>query len=388
MHAALQGANHILAAPCAAAEETPNPILPLGGAHDVDLSQTDDCGVGGECGEQPRRTAFVLGNYEDRLNQRVPGLGWRAIVPAMGSRQIRGGYYLTTPRAQARPRYQGITVLTKSPVAVYDSAQARRPLITELRNIYEYRGLLRLLVVRNLVIRYKRSLLGVWWTLLNPLLMTGVMYIIFSQVFNRTARGGVPFIVYLLSGISLAMFFSQGVVAAGSSVLNARNVLTKVYVPAEVYTASAAISAAVNFAIMLVPLLVLQLALGVGIPWTIPLIIIPAFAMLTLVAGLGLILASVAVHFYDVLDFTKVLAQLMTWMIPTFYPLSMIPDRYVPIIKANPLYSYLVSFRGFVYEGEFVPAWNFIVMGATSAILFTLGVWVFGRSWQSVMTKL
>ena len=278
--------------------------------------------------------------------------------------------------------------MTTSSLTVYDSAQVRRPFITEFRNFLDYRALIRLLVSRDLTVRYKRSVLGVWWTIIGPLLQTAVMFVVFSQVFQRTARGDIPFIVYLLSGIVLVTFFAQGTVSSGSSIVSSRNILGKVYVPPEVFSLSAAFSALVNFMIMLIPLVLFQLITGVGIPWTFLLVPIPGFAMLALVAGLGLILGAAAVHFYDVIDLSRVLAQLMTWMVPTFYTLDMVPDGFVPFIKANPLYSYLVVFRGFAWGGEFAPWWNFVVMIATSILALSLGVYVFSRSWKNLVGML
>jgi ABC-type polysaccharide/polyol phosphate export permease len=292
------------------------------------------------------------------------------------------------PAAAPPLRPEEATVLTKSPATYYDSDLIRRPVVTEFRNFWDYRGLIRLLVVRDLIVRYKRSILGVWWTLLNPILQTAVMWLVFSQVFERSARGDIPFIVYLLSGITLVQLFTQGVVATGSSILGSRNLLVKVYVPPEVFSLAASLTALVNFAIMLVPLFALELILGVGVPVTAILVWIPAVAMLALVAGLGLMLAAAAVHFYDVIDLAKVLAQLMTWMVPTFYTLAMIPEEFHPIIKANPLYSYLAVFRGFAITGLVAPLWNFAVMVVTSVLALGIGVWVFSRSWRSLVARL
>lgn len=270
---------------------------------------------------------------------------------------------------------------------IYDSDQLRRPIATELKNLWEYRGLLKLLVARDLTVRYKRSTLGVWWTLLNPLLTTTVLWIVFSNFF-RFQTEGEPYIVYLLSGILLVTFFSQGVIATGSSIVNSASVLSKVYVPAEVFSVAASVAALANFGISLVPLIVIQLVTGVGIPVTILLVPIPAICLLLLVAGLGLLVASAAVYFYDVLDLTAVLTQLIGFLTPTFYPLSIIPDRFLGFIFANPLYSYLEVFRGFMYLGEFAPAWNFVVMVSTSLGVLLLGVWVFTKSWKNLVVVL
>jgi ABC-2 type transport system permease protein len=275
-----------------------------------------------------------------------------------------------------------------SSAQIYDSDQARRPLVTELRNFSAYWGLIRLLVTRDLTVRYKRSALGVWWTLLNPLLTSAVMYIVFSQVFRFQLEGDEPFIVYLVSGILLVTYFAQGVIAAGSAIVNSAHMLSKVYVPAEVFSLAAGAAAAANFMVSMIPLLIIQLVTGWGIPWTVIFTPIPVIAMLMLVTGLGLLVASAAVFFYDTLDLTGVAAQLLGYLTPTFYPLTIIPDHFRIFILANPLYSYLEVFRDLVYRGEMPELWTMAVMGGTSIVALLLGVWVFGRSWKNLVVLL
>jgi ABC-type polysaccharide/polyol phosphate export permease len=127
---------------------------------------------------------------------------------------------------------------------------------------------------------------------------------------------------------------------------------------------------------------------GVGIPWTIILVPIPTLALLALSAGLGMLVASAAVYYFDVIDFTGVLIMLVGYLTPTFYPLSIVPEGFQWVIKANPLYSYLVVFRGFVYEGQFAPSWNFAYMTLSALLALVLGVWVFSRSWRNMLVML
>ena len=278
--------------------------------------------------------------------------------------------------------------MSSNPVIEYDSAAPRRPFIDEFRSLWVQRSLIRLLVTRDLTVRYKRSVFGVWWTLLNPLLTAAVMWLVFSQIFSRVSED-VPFIIYLLSGILLvSTFFSQGVLAAGSSLMTGGNILSKIRVPGEVFAFTAAMAAMVNFTLGLIPLFLIMVLTGTPIPWTVVLVPIPTLAMLALVTGAGMLLAAAAVHFYDVLDLSRVLLQLSIWLVPTFYPIEMIPEKWQFIIKINPLFSYLEVFRGFVYRGDFAPTWNFVYMIASALIFLTLGVWVFSRSWRQMVVKL
>jgi ABC-2 type transport system permease protein len=270
---------------------------------------------------------------------------------------------------------------------VYDSDLRLPPLLDELEQLRRYRDLLRLLIVRDLTLRYKRSLLGVWWTLLNPLLTTAVMWIVFSNIF-RFPTGDVPFIVYLLSGVLLVTFFSQGLNNVSVSVVGSAGILTKVYVPPVIFAVSAATAAAVNFTVSLVPLLAIQLATGTGVPWTALLVPVPALALLALVTGLGLMVAATAIRFADTLDLVAIFVVLVGYLTPTFYPLSIVPEGLRLFIEANPLYSYLRVFRGLVYEGAFAPWWSWAVMLGTAALFLTAGTYVFSRRWRSLAVML
>jgi ABC-type polysaccharide/polyol phosphate export permease len=271
----------------------------------------------------------------------------------------------------------------------YDSAAPRRPIVDPFVNIWTNRRLIGLLVARDLTLRYKRSVLGVWWTILNPLLTTAVYWFVFSAIFQRQGGDEAPFIVYLLSGtLLIASFFSQGSLAGGSSLIGSRSILSKIRVPGESFAVTAALAAAVNFVIGLVMLAVVQLVTGWGIPWTVVLVPIPTIAMLFLVTGFGMLIASAAIHFYDVLDFVRVLMQMAVWLVPTFYPIDIVPENLQILIKINPLYSYLEVFRGFMYEGVFAPTWNFVYMGISAPLVLLIGVWVFSKSWKQAAVRL
>ena len=275
--------------------------------------------------------------------------------------------------------------MTTTPV--YDSATPRAPVVTEIKNLWEHRELIGVLINRDLTIRYKRSTLGMWWTLLNPLLTTFVLWIVFGQFF-RFETPGVPYVVYLLSGILFITFVMQATLASASAIVNNAGILTKVYVPPEVFSSSAALAAGANFAISMVALFVVQLITETGIPWTVILVPIPIIATLALTAGLGLLVASAAVAFYDVIDLTGVLLQIVGYLTPTFYPLDIVPDRFLWLIYANPLHSYLLVFRGFVYEGVFASGWAFLYMGATSIGILILGAWTFSKIWRRLVVVL
>ena len=272
---------------------------------------------------------------------------------------------------------------------IYDSALPRRPLITEFQNLWTYRGLVRLLVNRELTVRYKRSSLGVWWTLLNPLLTTAILWVVFGQfIGGRFGATDEPYVLYLLAGVLFMTFFSQGLLATGAAITGSASILTKVYVPAEVFSFATAIAGAANFLISVIPLLIVQLIAGAGIPWTIVLAPIPIAAMLALVTGLGMLVAAAAVRFYDVVELTRLGVTLLMYATPVFYPISIIPEQFLPLMKANPLFSYMEVFRSLMYRGELPPTWQWLMVVGSALLALALGVWVFSKSWRSLVSSL
>lgn len=272
-------------------------------------------------------------------------------------------------------------------MTVYDSGLRPRPLVDELTNLWRYRGLLGVLVRRDIVVRYKRSLLGVWWTLLDPLLTTLVLWIVLSQVF-RASIPGVPYVIYLYSGVLVYRYFEHATMSVGHSLVDSSGVLSRIYAPAEVFSMSSALAAGFNFAVGLIPLVLLLLLHGVSLPWTALLIPLPALGVLMLAAGVGLALASIAVRFYDVLSFAQVGLFLLGWLTPTFYPIDAVGDRFRLVIELNPLYHYLEVFRGLAYEGSFAPWWSWLVVAVASVVAFGGGAWVFARSWRTAVAML
>lgn len=271
-----------------------------------------------------------------------------------------------------------------APEMVYDSARRAPLLVTELANFWNYRALIRLLVTRDVLVRYKRSLLGIWWTLLNPLLTMSVMWLVFSHIFKfAVGVSGVPYVVYLLAGVILLIFFQQGVEMVASSVVLNLGVLGKVFVPPEVFSWSASIAAAINLMLSAIPLLILQVVLGVGIPWTLLLVPLPVIALLGLVVGLGLIVAAIAVRFHDMLDFNRVIVMLIGYLTPSFYPITIVPHALQRVIVFNPVYHDLVLFRNLIYAGSLSSWQNWVAAFGSGFVMLAIGLTVFARGWRT-----
>jgi ABC-2 type transport system permease protein len=253
-------------------------------------------------------------------------------------------------------------------------------MVKEWLELIRYRELVRNLVSKQLKVRYKRSVLGLVWALLYPLLMMVVMSIVFSALFQSSLPN---FPVYLLSGIVLWNFFSQTTMDGANTILTNVNIIKKIYVPKGVFSVATVLSGLVHLGLAMIPLLIIAAASGT--PLTPSLLFLPVSVMLVsvFVLGVSLALATVAVFFNDILYIYQVLLIALMFLTPIFYPASIVPARYVPILKANPMYYFVECFRLPIYEGV-VPSVEMVAFAAMAALVsLRAGWWLFSRNQNS-----
>jgi len=211
-----------------------------------------------------------------------------------------------------------------------------------------YGYLIRQLVARDFKTKYKRSVLGVLWSFLNPLLTMMVQYIVFSTLF----RSNIPnFRLYLLSGIVCFNFFSEAVGMALQSIVGNASLITKVYVPKYIYPVTRVLSSTINLLLSLIPLLAVMLLTKT--PFR-PAILLLPFGLICLIAfciGVGLILSTMMVFFRDTQFLWGVVSMLWMYATPIFYPESIIPARYMTLYKCNPLYHVIRFVRSILIDG-------------------------------------
>ena len=261
-------------------------------------------------------------------------------------------------------------------VPYYDSAARGAPFVREFRELLRYRDLLRLLVANSIKTRYKRSVLGVVWTLLNPLLTMAVLTIVFSSLF-RFSLTNYP--VYLLSGLLLWGFFAQTTTAAMHSLVWGGGLLKRVYIPRTIFSVSAIATGLVNLLLALGPLALIMLILGH--PFRLALLFLPVGVLLTAMfaLGVGLILSALAVLFVDVVDMYQVLLTAGLYLTPVIYPEEILPAPYAWTVNLNPMHHLIELFRAPIYLGA-LPGPNTILAAVASAVLSLLiGWWVFTR---------
>ena len=248
--------------------------------------------------------------------------------------------------------------------------------------------LIRLLVGRELTLRYKRSVIGIGWTLLNPMLTSFVLWVVFSFVFAGRLPNGQQYAPYLMAGIVLNAFFNQGLIISAESIASNSPVLTKIYVPPQIFPISVALAGLVNFFIGLIPLAIVVYISGQSIALTFPLVIFVGFFLALLVAGLGLSLSLLFIRFDDTRNIVNVLLMILTYFTPIFYPISVLNPRLQKIIVLNPLTSYLDCFRWAFSNNATATLSDWLYMGATGTIAILFGTFVFRKFWPRTVAML
>ena len=252
----------------------------------------------------------------------------------------------------------------------------------------KYAQLIRLLVGRELTLRYKRSVIGIGWTLLNPMLTSFVLWVVFSFVFASKLPGTQQYAPYLMAGILLNTFFNQGVTLSAESIANNGPVLTKIYVPPQVFPISTALAGLVNFFIGMIPLSIVCLISGQSVAWTMPLVLLVGVCLALLTAGIGLTLSIMYIRFDDTRNIVTVMLMILMYLTPVFYPISILSEKLQRIIVLNPLTSYLDVFRWAFSNNATVTAFDWLYMFGTSFVSIAIGTFVFKKYWPRTVAML
>lgn len=213
---------------------------------------------------------------------------------------------------------------------------------------HKYDFLFKQLVKRDFKAKYKRSVLGMFWSFLNPLLTMMVQYVVFSTLFRSDISN---FPVYLLCGIVVFSFFSESSSMALTSIVGNAALINKVYVPKYLYPISRVVSSTINFLLSLIPLAMVMLITRTTITPAILLLPFGVACLITFCIGASLLLSTLMVFFRDTQFLWGVLTMIIMYMTPIFYPETIIPDKFLVLFKMNPLFHYVRFNRAIILQG-------------------------------------
>lgn len=297
---------------------------------------------------QPGSAASPLMNMQDRLEDGTLMLNG---APSEGVLcfAVRGTDYIWTGLHYWEFAVVGAVLLLAGLGTIWlQLRQGKRSyVVNAVIAVQKYRFLIRQLVSRDFKTKYKRSVLGMFWSFLNPLLTMFAQYLVFSTIF----KNDIPnYPAYLLIGIVSFNFFSEACAMALSFIVSNAS-LIKVYMPKYIYPLTRVMSSVVNLGISLVPLLIVILVTGVRIHKSALLAFYFLLCLIIFSLGMGLLLSSAMVFFRDTQFLWGVLSLIWAYITPIFYPETILPDEFKFILRINPLYYFLKNIRLCILSG-------------------------------------
>ncbi|MDH3403972.1 MAG: ABC transporter permease [Acidobacteriota bacterium] len=262
---------------------------------------------------------------------------------------------------------------------IYDSAARPHPFVEELREIFRYRDLVVQWSRRNIQLRYKRSVLGVVWTLLEPLMLMTILALVFSNAFGDLIS---DFPVYLLSGLILFDFFSRSTLQIVEEIIASQSLAERIHVPRSAFAVAAVVTYLVNWLIAHLPLIGLALVFGRDVNASI--LTIPAGMLLAALfaLGIGLIVATMGAFFLDIRLTYQVLLTGWFYATPIIYSLSIVPESRHWIFRLNPVLHLVELVRKPIYDGVVAPAEHWLIAGGVSISVLVAG-WAVFTHWRN-----
>jgi homopolymeric O-antigen transport system permease protein len=255
-----------------------------------------------------------------------------------------------------------------------------------ISTLLQYRDLLWLWILREVQVRYKQSLLGAAWAVLQPLSLTVIFTVVFSQLV-RIDTGGVPYPVFSYVALVPWTFFSTSLNFGVASLVNNMNLVTKIYFPREILPLASVGAAFVDFLISAVILIGMMLIYRLTPGW----ISLWVFLLLALQVALSIAIVLIGsafiVFFRDVRFVVPLLIQVWMYATPIIYPVSLVPERYHKLYFLNPMASIIDGYRRVLLTGE-VPRLDALTLGAVVTLVLLCAGYVFFKRCEPVFADL
>ncbi len=249
---------------------------------------------------------------------------------------------------------------------------------TNFTELFAYRDLWLAMIARDIRIRYKQTVLGIGWAVIQPVLTM----LIFTLIFGRLAKipsDGVPYPVFVFSGLLAWNLFSASVSSAGNSMVGAASLVTKVYFPRLIVPLSSLGVAVVDFLIACVILFILMLFFGVDFSWQIITLPIWVAGLLLTAIGVGTWLAAVTVTYRDFRFLIPFMVQLWMYLTPVVYPVSFIPERWQWLAYLNPINGWISGIRA-SFLGQPIDSLSIVFSFIWMCVLLVIGVRYFFKT--------
>ncbi len=246
-----------------------------------------------------------------------------------------------------------------------------------LETFNKYKGLIVYLAKNQIMLKYRKSYLGLLWSLLNPLLTMLVLTMVFSSMFKNQIEN---FPIYLMCGRLIYEYNAESTKTAMNSIIGNSSLIKKIYIPKYVFPLSNSLAALVNMAFSIIALIIVMIFTQVQLRWTMLLFWVPMLYVFIFSTGLGLILSTINVFFRDMKHLYSVFLTLWMYLTPMFYPIEAVSERVQKIILLNPLYHYVKMLRDLILEGTLPTVEENIICFGIGALMMIIGLLVFKKN--------
>jgi lipopolysaccharide transport system permease protein len=247
----------------------------------------------------------------------------------------------------------------------------------DLRELWAYRELLLVLTIRDIKVRYKQTVLGAAWAILQPFMTMVVFTIFFGRLANMPSDG-FPYPVFIYSALVPWTFFANAITSSSNSLVGSAHLISKVYFPRLIIPLSAIGVGIVDFAVASSILLGMMIYYGVG--WSLNLIMAPVLllAIMFTALGVGTCLSALTVSYRDFRYVVPFMVQLWMFVTPVIYPASLIPAQWRWLFQLNPMSGLIEGFRA-VFLGQSLNFFALAISASVAITLFFIGVMLFER---------
>lgn len=257
-----------------------------------------------------------------------------------------------------------------------------------IQTLAKYEFLMEQLISRDFKIKYKRSVLGVFWSFLNPLLMMVVQYVVFSNLLGVRDGTIKHYAIYLLCGIVMFQGFNDCCNQALRAITSNASLITKVYVPKYIYPITKVFSASINLILSMVPLILVTVIYGLFnglyLSWSILLLPLALIFIITFAVGMGFLLSSLMVFFHDIEFLWGVISTMWMYATPIIYSTSLLENNgaqwLANVMQFNPLYHYVTFLRTIIIDGCSPAISEYFICALCSAIMLAIGALVFHKT--------
>jgi lipopolysaccharide transport system permease protein len=278
----------------------------------------------------------------------------------------------------------------RSPDRENASSISDKPLLTiepsrswsavNLRELWTYRELLYFLTWRDVKVRYKQTLLGILWVIIQPVATMLIFTLFFGRLAGLQAHtGGIPYPLFALAGLLPWMFFANALTNSSNSLVASAQLITKIYFPRMAIPAAAVMAGLVDFVFSLAVLAIIMAYYRVSVTWSLLLLPVLLAVLVLLALGVGMLLAGLNVKYRDIRHAVPFAVQIWMFVSPIIYPTTLLPEKWRWVLALNPMTGIIEAFRAALF-GQRQIEWSLLAISAgITFVVFVYSAFAFRR---------